>query len=893
MNMRNGKTGFTLLIVAAALLALTGCPSPNGETEPGTEATLSSINVASVAVTSVPEPIAAAEWDAVDFNMSTLPAVKTGYVFLTTSAALADAEVTVSSSSGATIVYGKNFGDDKPESFSYAQNEPMSFTNGEYLYIQVTSGDRQTVNYYRVQIQVLSNSTLLTQIAIAGTDAADTGIPGSAWDATGIITGYIGLSDGQKANAQVEVSKVNTAQAVKFARVSGPGAPAFGDTDTFTFADGDFLYIEVIAENQIDKAVYKLEIGVGRTATLSGITFGTTPVQVTGIPTETLVVALTAEAGYILFQTPQPSGGYTVTATPDDNEATVKYGHAVAGSTPAFSAANTIIFVDGEFLYVEVTAANTTTKRYYKVQVNFRQTATLNYGKPAITNGVIDPIWNTVTETYAIKKIYKGDSGNADFIANPDTSGVAKALWDENGVYVYVQVTDPTPMTAAATNEYHTNDSVEVFINENYNSVWGGYGNTGGQYRIGTFGELSGDPAAATDALTTLNKKSAWTTASGYIVIFQVPWRFKSQYPLVEDKKFGFELQINACSADHVRDGVVVWNNIAHSNYQNVSDYGEATLKGTENLKVNAENPQITTQPASDFYLAGTTSFKTLTVTASVARGNLTYQWYSNTTNSNEGGTPIGSATTFSYVPPITTPGIYYYYVVVTNTDTDPEVNGDTTAVTASSVAAITLSSATEYIEKITVQNGAFAIYKFELPAGSSFGDYTKITAEFYVSTTMYARNMRARALGNYLPSDFGSNGNISYGSGTTDKNGPYIINNKQGGDGPLSGIGITAAKTWTSVDFPLTGSRHASYVAANCPAATATGPFYFAVGLSKGGAGDPVTYYVKKVTLSSADGSKSVVSFGCGYNPGVVGYGDTADREIIGNWSAEEAAIE
>jgi hypothetical protein len=893
MKMRNGKTGFALLALVAALLALAGCPQPNDGTEPDTEATLSGINVAGVAVTSVPEPITAAEWDAVDFDISALPEAKTGYVFLATSAALADAEIMVSGSSGATIAYDKGFGSDKPESFSYAQNDPMSFTNGEYLYIQIRSGDKQTVNYYRVQIQVLSTSTLLTQITIAGTDAADTGMPGATWDAAEIGAGYVGLSDGQKTDALVEVFKVNTAQTVKFAKVSGPGAPVFGNIDTFTFADGDFLYIEVTAENQINKAVYKLEIGVGRTATLSSIIFDTTPVQVTGIPAETLESAITAEAGYILFQTPQPLAGYTITATPDDNEATVKYGHAITGSTPVFSTVNTISFVDSEFLYVEVTAANTTTKRYYKVQVNFQQTAMINYGKPDIVNNVIDPIWNTVTETYAIKKIYKGDSSNADFIANPNTSGIAKALWDEDGVYVYVEVTDPTPMSAAATNEYHTNDSVEVFINENYASRWGGYGNTGGQYRIGMFGELSGDPAAATDVLNALNRKSAWSTPTGYIVIFQVPWRFKPQYPLVEDKKFGFELQINACSADHVRDGVVVWNNIAHSNYQNVSDYGEATLKGTENLRVNAEKPQITTQPASDFYLAGTASFKTLTVAASVARGSLTYQWYSNTTNSNENGTPIGDATTSSYVPLITTAGTYYYYVVVTNTDNDPEVDGTTTAVTASNIAAITLSSSTEYIEKITVQNGAFAIYKFDLPAGATFSDYTKITADFYVSTAMYAKSMRARVLGNYLSSDFGGNGNISYGSGATDKNGPYIINNKAGSDGALSGIGMTAAKTWAMVEFPLTGNRHANYVEANCPAANETGPFYFAVGLSKGGAGDPVTYYVKNVTLYSADGSKSVVSLGCGYTPGVVGYGDAADRVIIEDWSTEAAAIE
>ncbi|MCL2046744.1 MAG: S-layer homology domain-containing protein, partial [Oscillospiraceae bacterium] len=54
--------------------------------------------------------------------------------------------------------------------------------------------------------------------------------------------------------------------------------------------------------------------------------------------------------------------------------------------------------------------------------------------------------------------------------------------------------------------------------------------------------------------------------------------------------------------------------------------------------------------------------------------GTLTYQWYSNTTASNSGGTLIAGATSASYVPDTTFDGTFYYYVVVTNTIVD---NGD------------------------------------------------------------------------------------------------------------------------------------------------------------------------------------------------------------------------
>ena len=42
----------------------------------------------------------------------------------------------------------------------------------------------------------------------------------------------------------------------------------------------------------------------------------------------------------------------------------------------------------------------------------------------------------------------------------------------------------------------------------------------------------------------------------------------------------------------------------------------------------------------------------------------VTYQWYSNTQNSTEGGTPIIGATSASYIPSTQTMGITYYYVV-------------------------------------------------------------------------------------------------------------------------------------------------------------------------------------------------------------------------------------
>jgi uncharacterized protein (TIGR02145 family) len=58
--------------------------------------------------------------------------------------------------------------------------------------------------------------------------------------------------------------------------------------------------------------------------------------------------------------------------------------------------------------------------------------------------------------------------------------------------------------------------------------------------------------------------------------------------------------------------------------------------------------------------------FSALTVSAT-GDAPITYQWFSNTTNSNTGGTAITGATGASFTPPSTTIGTRYYYVVATN----------------------------------------------------------------------------------------------------------------------------------------------------------------------------------------------------------------------------------
>lgn len=84
----------------------------------------------------------------------------------------------------------------------------------------------------------------------------------------------------------------------------------------------------------------------------------------------------------------------------------------------------------------------------------------------------------------------------------------------------------------------------------------------------------------------------------------------------------------------------------------------------TVNLTVQ-NSAAITTQPSTTVQnLCQSIAATALSV---VGTGTtLTYQWYSNTSNSNSGGTLVAGATSASYTPSTATAGTLYYYCVVT-----------------------------------------------------------------------------------------------------------------------------------------------------------------------------------------------------------------------------------
>jgi hypothetical protein len=85
------------------------------------------------------------------------------------------------------------------------------------------------------------------------------------------------------------------------------------------------------------------------------------------------------------------------------------------------------------------------------------------------------------------------------------------------------------------------------------------------------------------------------------------------------------------------------------------------------NGTVSSSSPAFTTQPLSATYCQNSSPLP-LTIAANSNGGSITtYRWYSNTLNSNSGGTLISGANWLNYFPPGNTPGTVYYYCEVLN----------------------------------------------------------------------------------------------------------------------------------------------------------------------------------------------------------------------------------
>ncbi|MEM1485513.1 carboxypeptidase regulatory-like domain-containing protein [Oscillospiraceae bacterium PP1C4] len=110
----------------------------------------------------------------------------------------------------------------------------------------------------------------------------------------------------------------------------------------------------------------------------------------------------------------------------------------------------------------------------------------------------------------------------------------------------------------------------------------------------------------------------------------------------------------------------------------------------TQNFTKPAPTITITTQPQDVTVLPGKSATFTVAAKLSTTAGALSYQWYSNTSNSTMNGTLIPSATSATYAPVTATAGTTYYYCVVSSDNGATSVTSKVARLSVKSTTTIT-----------------------------------------------------------------------------------------------------------------------------------------------------------------------------------------------------------
>lgn len=167
--------------------------------------------------------------------------------------------------------------------------------------------------------------------------------------------------------------------------------------------------------------------------------------------------------------------------------------------------------------------------------------------------------------------------------------------------------------------------------------------------------------------------------------------------------------------------------------------------------------PEITTQPQSSVVCQNGTP---ITLSVATSGASPQYQWFSNTTNSNVGGTAIAGATNPDYVPPTDTVGEIFYYCQITF------ATGGCTSIN-SQVASVDVTPNATITAQPTPTQSICVGSTIATPLSVSFTDGTgTVSYQWYSNTTNSNTGGTAIAgatNANYTPPVFTSTGNFYY----------------------------------------------------------------------------------------------------------------------------------
>jgi len=185
--------------------------------------------------------------------------------------------------------------------------------------------------------------------------------------------------------------------------------------------------------------------------------------------------------------------------------------------------------------------------------------------------------------------------------------------------------------------------------------------------------------------------------------------------------------------------------------------------------------------------------------------------------------------------------------------------------------------------ERLFLENGAYAIFRFDLPPGTAWADFSHISAEYLLDEEGFTNPFGLRGtrlMGNYREHHFrvSEDGGLRYITfsdsetnpyGTGTYNGPFIMDAT---DRNWEALGVP--NEWFTIEYDITGGvrAHGQFAGnrANAiPGPDETGPFFFGLGVTGWGSGhNGIMQLIRNVTLHHRYNPElNVVSTGSGFD--------------------------
>jgi len=198
-------------------------------------------------------------------------------------------------------------------------------------------------------------------------------------------------------------------------------------------------------------------------------------------------------------------------------------------------------------------------------------------------------------------------------------------------------------------------------------------------------------------------------------------------------------------------------------------------------------------------------------------------------------------------------------------------------------VVAIELEAPPPGTERLFLENGAYAIFRFDLPPGTVWADFSHISAEYLLDEAGFTNPFGLRGtrlMGNYREYHFrvSEDGSLRYITfsdsetnpyGTGTYNGPFIMDAT---DRNWEALGVP--NEWFTIEYDITGGvrAHGQFAGnrANAiPGPDETGPFFFGLGVTGWGSGaNGIMQLIRNVTLHHRYNPElNAVSTGSGFD--------------------------